>query len=69
MARLYASAGTIAMVLCLCLSASLCLSQVGVLSEGMNGLRRFRHGDFSRPVLHCVLRKFRYLQKPSETFS
>ena len=38
-ARRYANTGTIAMALCL----SVCLSQVGVLSKGMNGLICFWH--------------------------
>jgi len=63
-AQRYASAGTSYGPVSVCLSVS--LSQVGVLSKGMNGLIWFWHGGFFRPVLHCVLRKFRYLQYRSK---
>ena len=40
------------------------LSQVGVLSKGVDVFIWFRYGGFFRvrPVLHCVIRKLRYLQ-------
>ena len=48
---------------CVCLSVR--LSQVGVLSKGLNGLTWFLAWRLLsiRPVLYCVSRKFRYLQK------
>ena len=50
----------VAMAQCLCL----CLSQVGVLSKWMDGSSWFlAYIGFFRPILHCVIRKFRYLQK------
>jgi len=39
-------ARVLAMALCPCLSVSVCLSQVGVLSKGMNGLMCFWPGEF-----------------------
>ena len=42
---------------------SLCLLQVGVLSKQQNGSSWFWHERFLRRLLHCVLRKFGYLQK------
>ena len=39
-----------------------CLSQVGVLSKRMNESSWFWHGSFLPPILHCVNRKFGYLQ-------
>ena len=47
----------LAMALCL----SVTTSQVGVLSKGMNGLVWFLAWRFLRTIIHCVLRKFRYL--------
>jgi len=41
-----------------CLSVCLCLSQVGVLSKRLN----------PRSILHCVIRKVRYLQNKSTFF-
>jgi len=38
------------------------LPQVGVLSKRMNESSWFRHVSFFPPVLHCVKRKFGYLQ-------
>jgi len=52
---LYPSVGV-----CVCLSV--CLSQVGVLLKWLTDRAGFWRGGFFRPVLHCVLRKFRYLQ-------
>ena len=49
-----------ALYLSVCVRVCLRLSQVGVLSKGIDG---FWHGGLFRPVIHCVLRKFRYLQK------
>jgi len=54
--------------MCVCPSVrlSVCLSQVGVLSKRMNESGWFLACELpSRlpPVLHCVIRKFRYLQK------
>jgi len=46
-------AHVLAMALCL----SVCPSQVGVLSK------RFWNGCFFRPILHCVITKFEYLEK------
>ena len=59
------SYGPVSICLSVCLSVSVCvcLSQVGVLSKGMNGLIWFLAWRLFRPVLHCVLRKFRHLQK------
>ena len=42
-----------ALAMALCLSVCVCLSKVGVLSKGVNGLSRFLHVGFFRPVLHC----------------
>ena len=44
-------------------SVSVCvrLSQVGVLSKGMNESGCFWHGSFIRHILHCVIRKLMYL--------
>jgi len=53
----------LARVLALCPCLSVCLSQVGVLSKGMNLLICFGHGGFFQPVLHCDLRKFGCVQK------
>ena len=47
----------------LCPSVRLCLSQVGVLSKGWTNRAGFWHVSFLPPVLHCVKRKFGYLQK------
>ena len=52
----------LAMTLCLCLYV-VCMSQIGVLSKWINGSNCFLHGSFFRPILHCVVKKFRYLQK------
>ena len=49
------------------LSVCLCLSQVGVISKGIDGLTWFWHGGFFRPVLHCVIGKFRHLYKNKVT--
>ena len=58
----YAGAvGLYAMALCLCV----CQSQVGVLSKPMNG-SSYKQTPFFRPILHCLIRKFRYL-KNSDT--
>jgi len=45
-------------------SVCLCLSQVSILSTGMNGLISFLHGGFFWPVIHSVIiiRKLKYLQ-------
>jgi len=40
----------------------LCLSQVWVLSKRMNESNWLWHGSFLRPITHCVLTKFAYLQ-------
>ena len=55
-ARCYASA-VLAMGLCLS------LSQVGVLLKRVNESGWFLHVSFLPPVLHCVKRKFGYLEK------
>jgi len=60
-ARCYASA-VLAMGMCPYLSVD-CLSQVGVLSKRWNESSWFWHTSFLPPVLHCVKRKFGYLQK------
>ena len=57
-ARCYASA-VLAMGLCL----SVRLSQVGVLLKRLNESGWFFHVSFLPPVLHCVKRKFGYLQE------
>jgi len=41
----------------------LCLSQVGVLSKRLNESSWFLACELPPPVLHCVKRKFGYLQK------
>jgi len=46
--------------------SSVCLSQVGVLSKRLNESGWFLARELPYtlpPVLHCVIRKFRYLQK------
>jgi len=53
----------LARVLAIALCPSVCLSQVGVLSNGKTNRAGFWHGSFIRPILHCVVRKFMYLQK------
>jgi len=55
----------LARVLAMALCLSVCLSQVGVLSKQMDEIICFFlvGGGFFRPVLHYLLRKFRYLQK------
>ena len=58
-ARHYASVDTS----CGPVSVCLFLSQVGVLSSRLNKSSWFWHGSFLRPILHCVIRKFRYRQK------
>ena len=47
-----------AMVLCL----SVCLSQIGVQSTRLNESACFLVWTLFRPIIHCVIRKFRYLQ-------
>jgi len=42
---------------------SVCPSQVGVLSKRLNESSWFWRVSFLPPVLHCVKRKFGYLQK------
>jgi len=44
-------------------SVCVCLSQVGVLLKRLNESGWFWHVSFLPPVLHCVKRKFGYLQK------
>ena len=55
-----ARVGLLAMALCP--SGSVCLSKVDVLSKRMKESRWFWHGRFIPPILHCVIRKFMYLQ-------
>jgi len=45
-------------------SVCLCLSQVSILSTGVNGLISFLHGGFFWPVIQSVIiiRKLKYLQ-------
>jgi len=63
-ARRYASAGTSYGPVSVYLSVRVCLSQVGVLSKRMNDPSWvFLHGGFFGPILHYVVRKFRYLQQ------
>jgi len=74
--RRYASAGTSYMTLCPSVCVCVCLS-VGhkwvFYRNGSAEQADFWHGGFFRPIIHCVLRKFRYLQKqgcvPLELFS
>ena len=42
---------------------SVCPSQVGVLLKRLNESSWFWHVSFLLPVLHCIKRKFGYLQK------
>ena len=47
-----------------CLSASLCLSQVGVLSKRLKKASWFFWlASFLPPVVQCIVMKFRYLQR------
>ena len=41
---------------------SVCPSQVGVLSKRLNESSCFLHVSFLPPILHCIKRKFGYLQ-------
>jgi len=60
-ARCYASA---VLAMGLCLSVCVCLLQVGVLyRNGWTNRAGFWHASFLPSVLHCVKRKFGYLQK------
>jgi len=61
-ARSYASAGTSHGPVSVCVCLSVCLSQVGVLSKGLNESSWFWRGCFLPSILHCVKRKFGYLQ-------
>ena len=60
LARLLAVATCLSVCLSVCVSV--CLSQVGVLTKRMNESSWFWEGNFLPPILHCVLRKFGYLQ-------
>jgi len=60
-ARCYASA-VLALGLCLSVCLFVCPLQVGVLSKRMNESSWFCRVSFLPPVLHCVKRKFGYLQ-------
>jgi len=62
-ARRYAIAGTSHGPASVCLCLYLCLLQIGVLSKRLNESSWFWHGIFLPPILHCVKRKFGYLQK------
>ena len=52
-----------AMVRCLSVYVCMCLSQIGVLSKRLDESAGRAHGSFLRPILHCIIRKFGYLQK------
>ena len=50
-----------AVAICLFIRPFVCLSQVGIVSKRLNRAG-FCYGGFLRPVPHCVMRKFGYLQ-------
>jgi len=52
----------LALALAMALCLSVCHKSVFYRNEWTES-SNFWHGGFFRPVLHCVLRKFRYLQK------
>jgi len=45
------------------LAVAVCLSQVSVLSKGMDGVIWFWHVGFFQQVLHCVIRKIGHILK------
>ena len=47
---------------------SVCPSQVGVLSKRLNESSCFLHVSFLPPILHCIKRKFGYLQNKGTSF-
>ena len=53
-----------AMILCLSIYLCLCLcvSQIEVLTKRHNKRARSWYGSFIWPILHCALRKFRYVR-------
>jgi len=61
-ARRCASAGTIAMALCLSVCLSVCHKSV-FYRNGWTNRAGFWPGSFLPPILHCVIKKFGYLQK------
>jgi len=61
-ARRYASAGTIAMALCLSVSVSVCLSQVGVLPKRLNESSWFLAWELPSSYLTLCKKKFGYLK-------
>ena len=60
---LYFSAHFSSLWPCVCACLSVCPSQVGVQSKRMDASSWFWPGGFFRPILRCVVRKFRYPNK------
>ena len=56
-------ARVLAMTLCPSVRPSVCLSVTSRCSVEMDGSSWFWHVGFFRPILDCVIRKFRHLQK------